>query len=436
MTSRTRKCSEAPLSATPRAVRIETICTGDELLTGLTSDTNSRFFQEALLDRTGLTVRRGVVVGDDRADIIEALEQAVSRAEVVLVSGGLGPTSDDLDRRVRGERGGHAAGAERRGAPAHRGALQGAGHRALGQQPPPGAGAPGRGGGAQRRGQRADVHPDARPLRALLRARGAAGVPPPGGRVRGAPHRRAQAVHRGAQAGAAQDGGPAGIAPRSAGAAAGGEVPGGALRLPHPPPGESPQAAGHRRQRGRGERGAGAGGGRGPGAAGPDLLRARCRDAPRGGALGAQGAAPLPGRGRELHRRAAGRAAHLRVRRQRCLLRRRLHLPRGGQDQVGRRAGRPARPVRRGLEADRRGDGGRHPRQHRRAVGGEHHRLGRTFAEATRRTRWAPSTSASPGRTASPWRSTGFMEIASGCAAFAAATTLDLLRKRLEGSPS
>ncbi len=77
-------------------MRIETICTGDELLTGLTSDTNSRFFQEALLDRTGLTVRRGVVVGDDRPDIIEALQQAVSRADVVLVSGGLGPTSDDL----------------------------------------------------------------------------------------------------------------------------------------------------------------------------------------------------------------------------------------------------------------------------------------------------------------------------------------------------
>lgn len=77
-------------------MRIETICTGDELLTGLTSDTNSRFFQEALLNRTGLTVRRGVIVGDDRADIIEALEQAALRADVVLVSGGLGPTSDDL----------------------------------------------------------------------------------------------------------------------------------------------------------------------------------------------------------------------------------------------------------------------------------------------------------------------------------------------------
>lgn len=77
-------------------MRIETICTGDELLTGLTSDTNSRFFQELLLDTTGLTVRKSVVVGDDAADIEEALNDAAARCDFVLVSGGLGPTSDDL----------------------------------------------------------------------------------------------------------------------------------------------------------------------------------------------------------------------------------------------------------------------------------------------------------------------------------------------------
>lgn len=77
-------------------MRIETICTGDELLTGLTSDTNSRYFQEQLLDRTGLTVRRSVVVGDVREDIIEALDAAAARCDAVLVSGGLGPTTDDL----------------------------------------------------------------------------------------------------------------------------------------------------------------------------------------------------------------------------------------------------------------------------------------------------------------------------------------------------
>lgn len=77
-------------------MRIETICTGDELLTGLTSDTNSRFFQEHLLTSTGLTVRRSVVVGDVREDIIEALDAAAARCDAVLVSGGLGPTADDL----------------------------------------------------------------------------------------------------------------------------------------------------------------------------------------------------------------------------------------------------------------------------------------------------------------------------------------------------
>lgn len=77
-------------------MRIETVCTGDELLTGLTADTNSPFFQTQLLERVGETVRRNVVVGDTREDIIEALREAAARSDAVLVSGGLGPTTDDL----------------------------------------------------------------------------------------------------------------------------------------------------------------------------------------------------------------------------------------------------------------------------------------------------------------------------------------------------
>lgn len=77
-------------------MRIETIATGDELLTGLISDTNSAFFQALLLEKTGQTVKRGVVVGDDRDDIIEALNAAAARCDFVLVSGGLGPTTDDF----------------------------------------------------------------------------------------------------------------------------------------------------------------------------------------------------------------------------------------------------------------------------------------------------------------------------------------------------
>jgi nicotinamide-nucleotide amidase len=77
-------------------MRVETICTGDELLTGLTADTNSRFFQTLLLERCGLQVRRSTVVGDVKADLIEVLNAVSARCDVVLVSGGLGPTTDDL----------------------------------------------------------------------------------------------------------------------------------------------------------------------------------------------------------------------------------------------------------------------------------------------------------------------------------------------------
>ena len=76
-------------------MRIETVCTGDELLTGLTVDTNSRFFQTRLLETLGLTVARNTVVGDVPDEIVEVLAQAAARSDAVLVSGGLGPTADD-----------------------------------------------------------------------------------------------------------------------------------------------------------------------------------------------------------------------------------------------------------------------------------------------------------------------------------------------------
>jgi nicotinamide-nucleotide amidase len=76
-------------------VRIEVLCTGDELLTGITADTNSPYFMDRVL-RLGERVQRTTVVGDDRRAIAAALREIAARADVVLVSGGLGPTSDDL----------------------------------------------------------------------------------------------------------------------------------------------------------------------------------------------------------------------------------------------------------------------------------------------------------------------------------------------------
>jgi nicotinamide-nucleotide amidase len=77
-------------------VRIEVLCTGDELLTGLVADTNSPFFMERVLTRLGQKVERATVVGDVREDITGALLELAARCDAVLVSGGLGPTSDDL----------------------------------------------------------------------------------------------------------------------------------------------------------------------------------------------------------------------------------------------------------------------------------------------------------------------------------------------------
>ena len=84
------------MSTAEATVRIEVLCTGDELLTGLTADTNSPFFMSKLLEQLGQRVQREVVVGDVRADLVAAIRAASERSDVVLVSGGLGPTADDL----------------------------------------------------------------------------------------------------------------------------------------------------------------------------------------------------------------------------------------------------------------------------------------------------------------------------------------------------
>ena len=83
-------------------MRIELLCTGDELVTGLTTDTNSPYL-EARLFELGLKVERVVLVGDVREQIARALREAASRADVVVVSGGLGPTSDDFTAECAAE---------------------------------------------------------------------------------------------------------------------------------------------------------------------------------------------------------------------------------------------------------------------------------------------------------------------------------------------
>jgi nicotinamide-nucleotide amidase len=76
-------------------LHVEILSTGDELLTGQVVDTNSAWLMDRLWD-LGVMVRRKTLVGDDRADLGAALRETAGRSDVVVVSGGMGPTEDDL----------------------------------------------------------------------------------------------------------------------------------------------------------------------------------------------------------------------------------------------------------------------------------------------------------------------------------------------------
>jgi nicotinamide-nucleotide amidase len=78
---------------------IEIICTGDEVLTGKIVNANFSYMTQKLEDY-GLPVARGATVGDDRGELMRAFREAGSRAEFVIVNGGLGPTVDDLSQEM------------------------------------------------------------------------------------------------------------------------------------------------------------------------------------------------------------------------------------------------------------------------------------------------------------------------------------------------
>lgn len=71
---------------------IEIISTGDEVLTGFVVDTNSTWLCQRLLDH-GWQVRRRQTVGDRMDDLVQRIEERGQIADVILVNGGLGPTS-------------------------------------------------------------------------------------------------------------------------------------------------------------------------------------------------------------------------------------------------------------------------------------------------------------------------------------------------------
>ncbi|WP_158928660.1 CinA family nicotinamide mononucleotide deamidase-related protein [Acidisphaera sp. S103] len=88
-------------------MRIEIICTGDEVLTGKITNTNFSYMAQKLED-VGLSVYAETTVGDDRESLLAAFKLASTRADAVIVNGGLGPTVDDLSQEIAAQ----AAGVE------------------------------------------------------------------------------------------------------------------------------------------------------------------------------------------------------------------------------------------------------------------------------------------------------------------------------------
>jgi nicotinamide-nucleotide amidase len=82
-------------------VRAEIVAVGTELLLGQIANTNARWMSESLA-AIGVDVLHHQAVGDNLERIVEAMRLASSRAEVVVVTGGLGPTQDDITRDALG----------------------------------------------------------------------------------------------------------------------------------------------------------------------------------------------------------------------------------------------------------------------------------------------------------------------------------------------
>ena len=80
-------------------MRAEVIAIGDELTTGQRLDTNSQWLSERLIE-LGIDVAFHTTVGDNLADNVAAFRAAIDRVDVVVATGGLGPTADDLTREA------------------------------------------------------------------------------------------------------------------------------------------------------------------------------------------------------------------------------------------------------------------------------------------------------------------------------------------------
>ena len=78
-------------------IKAEILTIGDEILYGQITDTNSQWMGTEL-SNIGVKVVRKTTVGDEEGEVLTALSEAEQRADIILITGGLGPTSDDLTK--------------------------------------------------------------------------------------------------------------------------------------------------------------------------------------------------------------------------------------------------------------------------------------------------------------------------------------------------
>lgn len=83
-------------------MKVELICTGEELLAGQILDTNSAWFANVIKEK-GLSISRHTTVGDRLDDLVEVFEERSHHADLIVVNGGLGPTEDDLSAQAASE---------------------------------------------------------------------------------------------------------------------------------------------------------------------------------------------------------------------------------------------------------------------------------------------------------------------------------------------
>jgi nicotinamide-nucleotide amidase len=83
-------------------MKAEIITIGDELLIGQVIDTNSAWLAHQL-NLIGIFVYQITSISDDKMHIINALNEAISRVDLIMITGGLGPTNDDITKKTLAE---------------------------------------------------------------------------------------------------------------------------------------------------------------------------------------------------------------------------------------------------------------------------------------------------------------------------------------------